>query len=107
MNSNLFSSEQGSTFTNVRDSIRMVYNDTIIPETEQLYRNISQQLGLSNEGLYLKPNFSHIKTLQEDQQIIVNIENTKVDILQKLSLLGVSYTAEEIKKIISLQNEEY
>lgn len=107
MNANLFSSETGSTFTNVRDSIRMVYNDTIIPETEQLYRNISNQMGLSNEGLYLKPTFNHIKTLQEDQQIISNIENTKVDILAKLALLGVTYTADEIKNIIHLHNEEY
>jgi hypothetical protein len=107
MNANLFSSETGSTFTNVRDSIRMVYNDTIIPETEQLYRNISNQMGLSQEGLYLKPTFNHIKTLQEDQQIISNIENTKVDILAKLALLGVTYTADEIKNIIHLHNEEY
>ncbi len=37
MNVNLFSNEKGSTFSNVKDSVRLVYTDTIIPETQQMY----------------------------------------------------------------------
>ena len=46
LNANIFSSEKGSTFSNVRDSVRMVYTDTIIPETQQMYDTIMHQFGL-------------------------------------------------------------
>jgi hypothetical protein len=65
---NLFSSEKGTTFTNVRDSIRMVYQDTIIPETQQMYDSIAHQMGLDKEGVKLVADFSHLPVLQDDEQ---------------------------------------
>jgi len=79
LNYNLFSSDKGATFTNVRDSIRMVYTDTIIPETQEMYNTIMQQLKLSDEGYYLKADFSHLPVLQDDEQSKATAEKTKVE----------------------------
>jgi phage portal protein BeeE len=68
LNANLFSSERGSTFSNVKDSIRMVYTDTIIPETQQMYDAICHQLGLDKEGIYIEASFDHLAVLQDDEQ---------------------------------------
>jgi hypothetical protein len=67
MNANLFSSEKGTTFSNVKDSIRMVYTDTIIPETQQMYDSICHQLGLDKEGIRIEASFSHLPVLQDDE----------------------------------------
>ena len=67
LNKYVFSSASDSTFTNVKEGMRMAYQDTIIPEVTQMYQTMSQQLGLTAQGLYLKPDFSHIPVLQEDE----------------------------------------
>lgn len=79
LNYNLFSNDKGSTFSNVRDSIRMVYTDTIIPETQEMYNTIMQQMKLSDEGYYLKADFSHLPVLQDDEQSKATAEKTKVE----------------------------
>jgi phage portal protein BeeE len=69
MNANLFSSDKGSTFSNVKDSIRMVYTDTIIPETQQMYDSICHQLGLDKDGIRIEACFDHLTVLQDDEQV--------------------------------------
>jgi hypothetical protein len=78
LNYNLFSSEKGATFSNVRDSIRMAYTDTIIPETQQMYDSMIAQWGLQGE-YYLQANFQHLPILQDDEQVKAQAEKTKVD----------------------------
>jgi len=79
MNVNLFSSEKGTTFTNVRDSVRMVYTDTIIPETQQMYDTMAHQMGLSQQGYKIVADFTHLPVLQDDEQMKASSEKTKVD----------------------------
>jgi len=79
MNVNLFSSEKGTTFTNVRDSVRMVYTDTIIPETQQMYDTIAHQMGLDKQGISIVADFSHLPVLQDDEQMKASADKTKVD----------------------------
>jgi hypothetical protein len=67
LNYNLFSSDKGATFTNVKDSIRMCYTDTIIPETQSMYDTIMQQFKLADEGYKLIADFSHLPVLQDDE----------------------------------------
>ena len=67
LNYNLFSSDKGATFSNVKDSIRMCYTDTIIPETQQMYDTIMQQFRLSDEGYRLIADFTHLPVLQDDE----------------------------------------
>jgi hypothetical protein len=78
LNYNLFSSEKGATFSNVRDSIRMCYTDTIIPETQQMYDSMIAQWGLQGE-YYLQANFDHLPILQDDENQKASAEKTKVD----------------------------
>ena len=92
LNSNLFSSEQGSTFSNVRDSIRMVYTDTIIPETQQMYDVICGQFGLTAEGYYLEAEFDHLPVLQIDEQTKANAEKIKAETYGMLLRDGIITT---------------
>lgn len=79
LNANLFSSEKGSTFTNVRDSLRMVYQDTIQPETQAMYDSIMHQLGLSQQGYYLEACFDHLPVLQDDEMQHAQTNKVEVD----------------------------
>ena len=92
LNYNLFSSESGSTFSNVRDSIRMVYTDTIIPETQQMYDTIAHQLGLAKDGYYIKADFSHLPVLQDDEQTKAAADKTKAETYNILLRDGVITT---------------
>lgn len=106
LNFNVFSSERGATFTNVRDSIRMVYTDTIIPETQAMYDSIMKQFGLHEEGYYLKADFSHLTVLQTDEESKANVMKTRAETLEKISALGVELTEEEIRAITHLESYE-
>jgi hypothetical protein len=105
LNANLFSSERGTTFTNVRDSIRLVYTDTIIPETQSMYDSMMKQWGLSDE-YYLKADFSHLPALQEDEGEKADVQKTKAETLEKIAGLGVELTEEEIRILTDLNNQE-
>ena len=103
---NLFSTERGATFTNVKDSIRMVYTDTIIPETQSLYNSFMKQLGLDQE-YYLKAEFHHLPILQVDEKDKAEVTKLKAETLEKISALGVELTPDEIRSVTGLDNEEY
>jgi HK97 family phage portal protein len=101
---NLFSSEKGTTFTNVRDSIRMVYQDTIIPETQQMYDAIMQQIGLADEGYYLKAEFHHLPVLADDELAIARAQKTRVEAVEKIVAMGVTLSPDEIRLLSGLEN---
>jgi HK97 family phage portal protein len=101
---NLFSSEKGTTFTNVRDSIRMVYQDTIIPETQQMYDAIMQQIGLADEGYYLKAEFHHLPVLADDELAIARAQKTRVEAIEKIVAMGVTLSPDEIRLLSGLEN---
>jgi hypothetical protein len=105
LNSNLFSSEKGTTFTNVRDSIRLVYTDTIIPETQSMYDSMMKQWGLSDE-YYLKAEFNHLPAMQVDEESKANVQKTKAETLEKIAGLGVNLSEEEIRILTDLNNQE-
>jgi HK97 family phage portal protein len=96
---NLFSSEKGTTFTNVRDSIRMTYQDTIIPETQQMYDSLVNQLGLDKEGLRLIALFDHLPVLAEDEFKLSRSMKARAEALEKIVAMGVTLTEEEIRSI--------
>ncbi len=102
----IFSSDKGTTFTNVRDSIRMVYQDTIIPETQQMYDSIMKQFGLDSEGYYLKADFSHLPVLQDDMESKAITQKIKAETLEKIVGLGVELTPDEIKILTDLNTPE-
>ena len=99
---NLFSSEKGTTFTNVRDSIRMVYTDTIIPETQQLYNNLMSQFGLDKEGYYLEACFDHLPVLQADQKEQAEVRKINSETMKTLQEIGVELSEEQKEQLINL-----
>lgn len=107
LSSNIFSSERGATFSNVRDSIRMVYTDTIIPDTQSMYDSMIRQWKLDAEGYTLKADFSHLPVLQEDEEAKANVQKTKAETLEKIQAMGVQLSEEEIRVLTDLDNEEY
>lgn len=102
MSLNIFSTEKGATFTNVRDSIRMTYQDTIIPETQQMYDSIGQQCGLTNEGLKLVAEFDHLPVMQDDEVAIATTMKLKAETLEKLNGLGIDMSSDEMKALLGL-----
>ena len=101
---NLFSKTEGTTFTNVRDSIRMVYQDTIIPETQQFYNSIMQQFGLAEQGYYLKACFDHLPIMQEDEKERAEVMRTRSETLKTIVEMGVTLTEEEMREMVNIIN---
>ena len=97
---NLFSKTEGTTFTNVRDSIRMVYQDTIIPETQQFYDSLMTQFGLKEEGYYLKACFEHLPILQEDEKEKAEVMRIRSETLRTMAEMGLQLTEEQIEDFI-------
>ncbi len=102
LNMNIFSSIEGSTFSNVRDSIRMVYTDTIIPETETLYQSIISFYGLDKEGYSLHADFSHLPVLQTDKEKESNIQKVKSETLKVVTEMGIQLTDDEKRQFLGL-----
>jgi hypothetical protein len=100
LNYNLFSSEKGSTFSNVRDSIRMAYTDTIIPETQQIYDSMIAQWGLQGE-YYLKADFNHLPILQDDENQKATAHKTKVETVKMITEL-LPLSEEEVRNLLDL-----
>jgi HK97 family phage portal protein len=101
---NLFSSEKGATYTNVRDSLRMVYTDTIIPETQQVYNSIMSQIGLEKEGYYLEACFDHLPVLQTDHKEQSEVRRTNAETYRILTEAGVVLTDEQTATLLNLND---
>jgi phage portal protein BeeE len=104
LNAYLFSQEKGATFTNVKEGIRMAYQDTIIPETQQMYDSIAHQIGLKDEGITLVADFSHIPSLQEDENLKAQSMKIKAEAIEKIMAAGVQLNEDEIREISGLNN---
>lgn len=102
LNANIFSSTQGTTFSNVRDSIRMIYTDTIIPETQSMYDSLMRQWGLHSQGYYLKAEFNHLPIMQDDEVQAANTMKIKAETLEKLRNLGVVMDEQEIRHLLRI-----
>jgi phage portal protein BeeE len=103
LNSNMFGLEKSSTYENVREGLKMAYTDTIIPETEQMYDSLSEQLGLQEDGLRLKVDFSHLAILQKDEKFAADTLKVRADALSTIVNTGVfPLSQEEIRSILGL-----
>jgi len=84
----------------------MVYQDTIIPETQQMYDSIMKQFGLDADGYYLKADFSHLPVLQDDMESKAITQKIKAETLEKIVGLGVELTPDEIKILTDLNTQK-
>jgi HK97 family phage portal protein len=101
MHINLFSVEKGSTFTNMNESLKQVYQNTIVPEAEELALNRTRLFGLDLKGEKIVLDYSNVPALQENMLESSQVMKNKTDALNTLTTLGV-YSPEEIKQIINL-----
>jgi len=102
LNNYVFSQEKGATFSNVKEGLKMAYNDTIIPYTKSIYNGISEQLGLEKDGLYLKPDFEHLPIFQHDEKERAEAMDKRASALLKVNEMGVNLTEEEKRVILGL-----
>lgn len=107
----LFSQSKGATYSNVKEGMRMTYQDTIIPETKQLYATMSHQLGLVDEGLYIKPDFGHIAVLQDDKtseanMVVSLVQNGVIDANEGRNILGYGAKEEQERAIQALNGAQ-
>jgi hypothetical protein len=102
LNSYVFSQEKGATFSNVREGLKMAYTDTIIPETNEMYDGLSEQLGLIEQGLRIVPDFSHIAVLQRDENLHSRALDVRASALLKIQDAGVELDDDEKRAILDL-----
>jgi hypothetical protein len=91
LNENIFGNilGKGSTFANVDGGERQTYTATIIPQTEFIYDEITQQLGLNKVGMFLKPDFSHIDVLKKDEKAAADTSRIEIEKLSKMLSDGI------------------
>ena len=102
LNYYIFSNEKGSTYSNVRDGIRMAYTDTIIPESKKIYDNITEQLGLDKQGLRLQADYKHLPVLQDDYLSQSEALNKRADALTKIVNAGIGLSEEEMRALLNI-----
>lgn len=84
-NLNLLSNAKGSTFENVKESLRLVYQNTIIPSAENVANILTNSLGLEGKRLVL--DYSHVPSLQENLVERSEVARNNIDSLVKLQEL--------------------
>lgn len=63
----LMSSAKGTTYSNLSEGKKLLYQDAIIPEAQSMYGQWNQLFDTSRFNLILDKDFSHVPVLQEDQ----------------------------------------
>lgn len=66
LNQNIFSSQAGTTFENLKNSLIMVYQDTIQPEADLYVQNLGKFIRLK-PGYKLKASYEHLSILKENK----------------------------------------
>ena len=67
-----------------------------------MYATMSQQLGLIDEGIYIKPDFSHIAVLQDDLNAEASAMNLRADAVNKIIQAGVELNEDEKRSLLGL-----
>ena len=99
LNMNIFSNTKGSTFENQKQGLKSTYQNTIIPEANDLMQGLTTFLGLDLEGLELIADYSHLAVLQDDELKREQSEMFKVNRLKTLydtNVITINDIREEI-----------
>ena len=97
MDKSLFSSD--ATFENKIMGERSVYQNTIIPEADDLANGLTNKFKLNEKGEKIILDYSHVASLQEDQQRTATVIKTKAEAISTLQASGL-YTSEQIQDIV-------
>lgn len=64
----LMSSAKGTTFSNLNEGKKLLYQDATMPEAESMYEQWNQLFNTAKYGIYIDKDYSHVAVLQEDKQ---------------------------------------
>ena len=101
LNMNIFSNTAGSTFENQKQGLKSTYENTIVPEANDLMQGLTTFLGLDLEGLELKADYSHLAIMQEDGKSEAETLKVKTDAVAILMQQGL-IDGDEAKIIVGL-----
>lgn len=87
------------TYENRKESVKQLYQDSIIPEAEEWLSGLSSGLGLLDNDIELYPDFSHIPSLQDDYEKKSKTWNWTVTALDK-ALSVNAITLEEYRNTL-------
>ncbi len=79
---------QGATFENQIESVRRLYQDTIIPEAEEDDMELNTFFGLDDTEFMLRSSFDHISALQESRESTAKANAATSLVMEKMFLLG-------------------
>jgi len=68
LNINISPRAKGTTFENLKQGLIMAYNDTIIPEGEDLAQGLTTFLGLDQQNRRLRLSYDHLAILQKNKK---------------------------------------
>jgi phage portal protein BeeE len=75
---------QGSTFSNLNELKKSLYQDNIIPEGKAFVQQLNSFLGLREQNLLLEADFSHVPILQDDSKVEAEKDEIVVGIIRGL-----------------------
>jgi len=96
LNDNIFSKDQGSTYENLAEGIKLAYQNCIIPFAEDIALGMSLANGLDGKTKRLKLDFSHIEFLKEDMVKASEIDKRNAETYAILSANGREDLAKRI-----------
>jgi len=63
----LMSSAKGTTFSNLNEGKKLLYQDATMPEAESMYEQWNQMFNTEAYGIVIDKDYSHVAVLQEDK----------------------------------------
>jgi phage portal protein BeeE len=78
----------GTTYENTKEAKKQLYQDSIIPEMNDFLQGLSSALLLTDSGLELYADFSHIQVLQADQKARADMFKSMVESYSKAFVDG-------------------
>ena len=99
-NADIYSNLNNAKYSNMNEALRQTYQNRVIPEAEQLCFNLGNKLGLTEKGLILELDYSHIEVMKDNEKQVVENFKMKADAIS--TLLNSGYTRQEIDKLVTL-----
>lgn len=93
---------QGATFENQTASVARLYNETIIPESEDITKGLNRLLKIEEEGFKIIGDFSHIPALQENQNELAT-RRQKLTVAGEKLFLRNAITFNEWRKMSGIE----
>lgn len=78
----------GATFENQKESLKRLYQDTIIPESEDDDIGLNNFFGLDDTDWYIRSSFDHIEYLQKSKKEEASASVTTSSYMERLFLIG-------------------